>query len=175
MDLDWDGSPRLPGATEFAPWLARARELAAECLAHGDVPVGALVLDADGAVLGEGRNVREELGDPVGHAEIVAVRRAAAARGSWRLDGCTLVVTLEPCVMCAGALVQSRVERVVFGAWDDRAGACGSVWDVVRDPRALHRLEVVGGVDQEACAGLLVDFFAARREERGAGGRGAVG
>jgi len=161
----------MPGTAEFSPWLAQARALAAECVVHGDVPVGALVVDADGGVLGRGRNVREELGDPTGHAEIVAMRHAAATRGAWRLDGCTLVVTLEPCAMCAGALVQARVDRVVFGAWDERAGACGSVWDLVRDPRALHRLEVVGGVEADACAAPLLDFFAARRpardEERG--------
>ena len=163
MDLDVDASPRLPGTLEFAPWLAQTRELATGCLAHGDVPVGALVLDPRGVVVGRGRNGREETGDPTAHAEVVALREAAQVRGSWRLDGHTLVVTLEPCLMCAGALVQARVERVVFGAWDERAGACGSVWDVVRDPRSLHRVEVVGGVEPEACAALLTEFFAARR------------
>jgi len=163
VDHESSRLPRLPSGAEFAPWLARARDLAARCGPHGDVPVGAVVVDRAGDVLGCGRNVREELGDPTGHAEIVALREAAAALGTWRLTGCTLVVTLEPCLMCAGALVQSRVERVVFGAWDDRAGACGSVWDVVRDPRALHRVEVVGGIDAEACAAPLREFFAARR------------
>jgi len=166
VDLDSGTLPRLPAAAEFTPWLAAARALAQDCLTHGDVPVGAIVLDATGAVVGRGRNVREERGDPTGHAEIVAMRQAASARGSWRLDGCTLVVTLEPCVMCAGALVQARVDRVVFGAWDDRAGACGSVWDLVRDPRALHHVEVVGGLDEDACAAPLAEFFAARRASK---------
>jgi tRNA(adenine34) deaminase len=127
------------------------------------VPVGALVLDPDGAVLGRGRNVREELGDPTGHAEVVALREAAAAAGSWRLEGCTLVVTLEPCVMCAGAAMAARLERVVFGAWDPKAGACGSVWDLTRDPLATHNVDVVGGVRAEESAALLVDFFEGRR------------
>lgn len=153
----------IGGVLEFAPWLDEAFALAQGCLAAGDVPVGALVVDESGAVVGRGANVREAHGDPCGHAEILALRDAAGARGGWRLDGCTLVVTLEPCAMCAGALVQSRIGRVVFGAWDERAGACGSVWDLARDPRALHRVEVVGGVDEPRCSALLRDFFAARR------------
>lgn len=151
------------GVSEFGPWIEESLRLATECLRAGDVPVGAVVVDAAGQVVGRGRNVREECGDPTGHAEVHALRDAARARGSWRLDGCTLVVTLEPCVMCAGALVQARVDRVVFGAWDVKAGACGSVWDLVRDPRTLHRVEVVGGVQEERCAALLHDFFAGRR------------
>ena len=115
-----------------------------------DVPVGAVVVDATGAIVGRGHNVREATGDPTGHAEIVALRAAAAARGEWRLDGCTLVVTLEPCTMCAGALVLARVPRLVFGAYDPKAGAVGSLWDVVRDRRLNHRPEVVSGVSPEA-------------------------
>jgi tRNA(adenine34) deaminase len=129
----------------------------------GDVPIGALVLDTSSAVIGRGRNVREAVGDPTGHAEMVALREAAAVRGEWRLEGCTLVVTLEPCTMCAGAAVLSRVERVVFGAFDDKAGAVGSLWDVVRDRRLNHRPEVVGGVLAGESTRLLEEFFAAHR------------
>jgi tRNA(adenine34) deaminase len=126
----------------------------------GDVPVGAVVLSPDGTtVLAAGHNEREATGDPTAHAEVLALRRAAARLGEWRLSGCTLVVTLEPCTMCAGALVQSRVERVVYGARDEKAGATGSVWDVVRDRRLNHRPEVVEGVLPEECATLLTDFF----------------
>jgi tRNA(adenine34) deaminase len=157
---------RQPGpSAAWAPgWLDEPLRLARQCLEHGDVPVGAAVLGPDGRLLGTGLNVRERDGDPVGHAEILALRAAARALGSWRLDGCTLVATLEPCAMCAGALVQSRVARVVFGAWDDKAGACGSVWDLVRDRAALHRVEVVGGVREAECAALLTDFFEVRRD-----------
>jgi tRNA(adenine34) deaminase len=115
---------------------------ATHALATGDVPVGALVVDADGRLLGLGRNRREETGDPTAHAEVLALRQAAATRGEWRLEDCTLVVTLEPCVMCAGALVAARVRRLVLGAWDPKAGATGSVWDLVRDQRANHAVEV---------------------------------
>ncbi|MFJ6727471.1 MULTISPECIES: tRNA adenosine(34) deaminase TadA [unclassified Streptomyces] len=126
----------------------------------GDVPVGAVVLAADGTtVLAAGHNEREATGDPTAHAEVLALRRAAAVTGAWRLTGCTLVVTLEPCTMCAGALVQSRVERVVYGARDDKAGAAGSLWDVVRDRRLNHRPEVIEGVLAEECADLLTGFF----------------
>ena len=140
--------------------------------ATGDVPVGAVVLDAAGAVLGTGRNEREATGDPTAHAEVLALRAASRARGEWRLSGCTLVVTLEPCVMCAGATVLSRVDRLVFGARDAKAGAVGSVWDVVRDPRLNHRPEVVPPdlVDGELaarCAGLLTAFFERRRADGG--------
>lgn len=138
---------------------------ARRCLEHGDVPVGAAVYGPRGDLLGVGRNVRELENDPTGHAEIVALRAASERIGSWRLDGATLVVTLEPCLMCAGALIQARVERVVFGAWDDKAGACGSVWDVVRDRAALHRLEVVAGVRESECAALLTEFFSLRRRD----------
>ncbi len=143
--------------------MGRALELAAEAARDGDIPVGALVVGPDGSVLGEGRNTRERDGDPTGHAEVVALRAAARTKGEWRLDGCTLVVTLEPCPMCAGAIVLSRVERVVLGAWDPKLGACGSVWDVVRDRRATHRAEVVSGVREQECARLLLDFFGAAR------------
>ncbi|MFK4544007.1 tRNA(adenine34) deaminase [Streptomyces tendae] len=126
----------------------------------GDVPVGAVVLAPDGrAVLSAGHNEREATGDPTAHAEVLAIRRAAGELGEWRLSGCTLVVTLEPCTMCAGALVQSRVDRVVYGARDDKAGAAGSLWDVVRDRRLNHRPEVIEGVLADDCARLLTDFF----------------
>jgi tRNA(adenine34) deaminase len=136
---------------------------AAGCAATGDVPVGAVVLDAGGAVLGEGRNEREASGDPTAHAELLALRAAARRRGEWRLPGCTLVVTLEPCTMCAGALVLARVDRVVYGAADPKAGAVGSLWDVVRDRRLNHRPEVVGGVLADECGALLRAFFGDRR------------
>jgi len=129
----------------------------------GDVPIGAVVLDRAGSVIGRGHNVRERDGDPTGHAELVALRRAAEATGEWRLTGCTLVVTLEPCTMCAGAAVLSRVDRLVFGAYDAKAGAVGSLWDVVRDRRLNHRPEVVGGVLADECSALLDDFFAHQR------------
>ncbi|PVG82559.1 tRNA-specific adenosine deaminase [Nocardioides gansuensis] len=132
-------------------------------LTTDDVPVGAVVLDPDGALIGGGHNLREATGDPTGHAEVAALREAAATRGKWRLDGCTLVVTLEPCTMCAGALVLARVERLVFGAWDEKAGAVGSLWDVVRDRRLNHRPEVVSGVLADEAAALLEGFFAERR------------
>lgn len=132
-----------------------------------DVPVGAVVLDASGARLATACNEREATGDPAGHAEVVALRAAAAAVGSWRLDGCTLVVTLEPCTMCAGALVLARVSRLVFGADDSKAGAVGSLWDVVRDRRLNHRPEVVRGVLAEECGALLQEFFAGRRDRIG--------
>jgi tRNA(adenine34) deaminase len=143
--------------------MGRALDLASRAEQAGDVPVGAVVLDADERVVGEGLNVREARQDPTGHAETVALREAARRTGSWRLLGCTLVVTLEPCVMCAGAMVMARLPTVVFGAYDPKAGACGSVWDVARDPRANHRVTVLGGVREEECARLLLDFFAARR------------
>jgi tRNA(adenine34) deaminase len=126
----------------------------------GDVPVGAVVLAADGTtVLATGHNEREATGDPTAHAEVLALRRAAKDLGEWRLSGCTLVVTLEPCTMCAGALVQSRIDRVVYGARDEKAGAAGSLWDLVRDRRLNHRPEVIGGVLADDCAGLLTTFF----------------
>ncbi len=129
----------------------------------GDVPVGAVVVDADGRVVGRGRNRREADADPTAHAEVVALRAAAVARGSWRLTGLTLVVTLEPCTMCAGALTLARVDRLVFGAVDPKAGAVGSLWDVVRDPRLNHRAEVIGGVLADECGALLREFFERHR------------
>ncbi|MED7826030.1 tRNA adenosine(34) deaminase TadA [Streptomyces chiangmaiensis] len=128
----------------------------------GDVPVGAVVLSADGSVLATGHNEREATGDPSAHAEILALRRAAMALGEWRLPGCTLVVTLEPCTMCAGAVQQSRVDRLVYGARDEKAGAAGSLWDLVRDRRLNHRPEVVDGVLADDCARVLTDFFRSR-------------
>lgn len=130
---------------------------------HGDVPVGAVVLGLDGAVLSAAHNERELHGDPTAHAEVLAIRRAAEVVGEWRLGGCTLVVTLEPCTMCAGAVVGARLERLVFGAFDEKAGAVASLWDVVRDPRLNHRPLVVGGVLADECAWPLDAFFAARR------------
>ena len=145
-----------------APMRAALDE-AAVAAAHDDVPIGALVLDTDGTVIGRGHNVREADHDPTGHAEVVALRAAAATRGEWRREGCTLVVTLEPCTMCAGAAVLSRVERIVFGAFDPKAGAVGSLWDVVRDRRLNHRPEVIAGVLEQEATAVLDDFFAARR------------
>ena len=128
-----------------------------------DVPIGAVVVDSSGSVVGRGRNVREAAADPTGHAEIVALRGAAESRGEWRLTGCTLVVTLEPCTMCAGAAVLARVDRVVFGAYDEKAGAVGSLWDVVRDRRLNHRPEVVAGVLAAESTALLDEFFRSHR------------
>ncbi|MFD9354814.1 tRNA adenosine(34) deaminase TadA [Streptomyces sp. NPDC060031] len=136
-----------------------ALQEAARAAAAGDVPVGAVVLGPAGELLSTGYNEREATGDPTAHAEVLALRRAAAKLGEWRLPGCTLVVTLEPCVMCAGALVQSRVARVVFGAGDEKAGAAGSLWDLVRDRRLNHRPEVIRGVLEQECARQLTDFF----------------
>lgn len=143
--------------------MTRALALAAEAAGRGDVPVGAVVMDAAGQVIGEGRNLREETHDPTAHAEVVAMRAAAASIGSWNLDGCTLVVTLEPCLMCAGALLQARISRLVFGAWDDKAGAAGSMYDVVRDRRLPYRAEVIGGLQESQSATLLKQFFEERR------------
>lgn len=143
--------------------MQRALALAEEAAAAGEIPVGAVVLDAAGAVIGEGRNTREETHDPTGHAEIVALRQAAASVGSWNLEAHTLVATMEPCVMCAGAIQQARISRVVFGAWDDKAGAAGSMYDVLRDRRLPYRAEVIGGVRADAATALLRNFFEQRR------------
>ena len=143
--------------------MASALAQAALAPAHGDVPIGAVVVAPSGDVVAAGHNERELTGDPTAHAEVLALRRAAEAVGSWHLDGHTLVVTLEPCTMCAGAAVLSRVERVVFGAWDPRAGAVGSLWDVVRDRRLNHRPEVVAGVLADESTALLEKFFGSRR------------
>jgi tRNA(adenine34) deaminase len=140
-----------------------ALEEARAALDTGDVPIGAVVLDPAGSVVATGRNVREAAADPAGHAEIMALRAAAAERGEWRLDGCTLVVTLEPCTMCAGAAVLARVARLVFAAFDEKAGAVGSLWDVVRDRRLNHRPEVVSGVLAGESRALLEEFFRGHR------------
>ena len=125
----------------------------------GDVPVGAIVVNADGVILGRGFNEREANNDSTAHAEVVAIRNAASRLQKSRLDGCTLIVTLEPCAMCAGAIAQARISKLVFGAWDEKAGAVGSVWDVLRDPRSIFKVEVSAGVLEKDCAGLLTDFF----------------
>src|SRR5699024_5640782 len=143
--------------------MRRALDIASAAEASGDVPVGAVVLDQSGAVIGEGVNVRERDRDPTGHAEMVALRAAANSLGRWRLDNCRLIVTLEPCTMCAGAIVLSRVERLVFAAIDEKAGAVGSLWDVVRDRRLNHRPEVISGVAADESSALLRRFFAERR------------
>jgi tRNA(adenine34) deaminase len=132
-------------------------------VASKDVPVGAVILNANGDLISTGNNQRELLNDPTAHAEIVAIRHATKALGNWRLDGCTIVVTLEPCAMCAGAIAQSRISKVVFGAWDEKAGASGSVWDILRDPRALHKVEVTSGVLEEECSAMLKEFFSEQR------------
>ncbi len=150
----------------YDEWVDPMREALAEARSApdtGDVPIGAVVLDPDRLVIGRGHNEREAVGDPTAHAEVVALREAAVARGEWRLEGCTLVVTLEPCTMCAGAAVLSRVARVVFGAYDDKAGAVGSLWDVVRDRRLNHRPEVISGVLADECTLMLQEFFASHR------------
>jgi len=133
--------------------------IASSATSTGDVPVGALVINKDGIVIGKGSNEREANNDPTAHAEIVAIRNAASRLQNSRLDGCTLIVTLEPCAMCAGAIAQSRISQVIFGAWDEKAGAVGSVWDVLRDPRSIFKVEVTAGVLEKECAALLKDFF----------------
>ena len=157
-----------------AEWMGLALTEARAALATADVPIGAVVIGPDGTVLGSGRNEREALGDPTAHAEMVAIREAAArlqelsaqggsAGDGWRLADCTLVVTLEPCAMCAGAVVLARIPRVVFGAWDEKAGAAGSVFDILRERRLNHWVEVYGGIREQECAALLQDFFAGHR------------
>lgn len=154
----------IPATKSERDAMARALELARTAAAEGEIPVGALVLGPAGEVLGEGRNAREDARDPTAHAEVVALREAAQHRGDRVLTDCTLVVTLEPCVMCAGAALAARVGRVVFGAWDEKAGAAGSVYDLLRDGRLPHAVpEVVAGVRAEECAALLREFFAERR------------
>lgn len=147
----------------FIEAMRKSLELAAKASQQGDIPVGAVVLNPAGEIVGRGHNTREVDNDPMNHAEIVAMREAANANSSWRLDGHTLVVTLEPCTMCAGAAVQARIGRIVFGAFDDKAGAVGSLWDVVRDRRLPHRPEVVSGVLADECAAILSEFFKAQR------------
>nr|WP_254431334.1 tRNA adenosine(34) deaminase TadA [Agromyces sp. Marseille-P2726] len=140
-------------------WMRLALAEAEQAPPTRDVPVGAIVVDGDGVVIAARRNERELTGDPTAHAEVLALRDAAEAIGDWRLNECTLVVTLEPCVMCAGAIVSARVGRLVFGAWDEKAGAAGSLYDIVRDRRLNHRVEVFAGVEAEASARLLLEFF----------------
>ncbi len=152
----------MPGK-EFNEAMQLALDLAAKASQQGDIPVGAIVLNSNGEVIGRGFNTREVNNDPMNHAEIVAMREAAITSSSWRLDDHTLVVTLEPCTMCAGAAVQSRIGRIVFGAFDDKAGAVGSLWDVVRDRRLPHRPEVVSGVLADECGAILSEFFKAQR------------
>ena len=149
--------------TRWDPAMRRALAEAREATAHGDIPVGAVVLGPDGEVVAAGGNERELTGDPTAHAEVVALRRAAVARGEWRLADCTLVVTLEPCTMCAGAAVAARIGHIVFGAFDEKAGAVASLFDVVRDPRLNHRPRITSGVLAKECAALLLDFFEERR------------
>jgi tRNA(adenine34) deaminase len=156
--------PSTPGVvTEFDEVMRLALAEARQAGDAGDVPVGAVVVDAMGQVVGAGHNERERTADPTGHAEVVALRRAAARLGAWRLAGCTLVVTLEPCTMCAGAAVLARVDRIVYGAADPKAGAVGSLWDVVRDRRLNHRPEVIAEVLAPECGRLLTEFFTGRR------------
>ena len=141
----------------------KAIALAEKAIATGDVPVGALIVSSDGELIGSGANEREASNDPTAHAEIVAIRKAASHLQNSRLDGCTLVVTLEPCAMCAGAIAQSRISNLIFGAWDEKAGAVGSVWDVIRDPRALYKINVISGIREAECAKLLTHFFEGQR------------
>lgn len=150
-------SPREPAVQHQL--IGRCLKLGAQARAQNDVPVGAVVVSADGEVLGEGFNTRERDADPTGHAELTALRAAARTLGSWRLEGCTLAVSLEPCPMCAGAISQARVSTVIFGAWDEKAGACGSVFDILREPRLNHWVEVHPGVRAEECAAQLRSFF----------------
>jgi tRNA(adenine34) deaminase len=141
----------------------QAIAIARKATATGDVPVGAIVINGDGVIIGTGANEREANSDPTAHAEIVALRSAAARMQNSRLDGCALVVTLEPCAMCAGAIAQARISHLIFGAWDEKAGAVGSVWDVIRDPRALYKMDVTAGIREAECAKLLTDFFESQR------------
>jgi len=147
----------------YDEWMAQALGEARLALATGDVPVAAILVDDAGTRLGTGRNERELSHDPTAHAEIIAIRQAAEARGTWHLEDTTLVVTLEPCTMCAGAILQARIPRVVFGAWDEKAGAVGSVLDVLRDRRLPHRVEVIAGVREAESSALLKEFFEAKR------------
>ena len=149
--------------SRYEEWMSQALNEARLALTTGDVPVAAILVDAAGTRLGTGRNERELSHDPTAHAEIIAIRAAARELGTWHLENTTLVVTLEPCTMCAGAILQARIPRVVFGAWDEKAGAAGSVLDVLRDRRLPHRVEVVAGIREAECAALLTAFFEQRR------------
>ena len=148
---------------DYKVLMQQAISLAKEASVKGDVPVGALVVDDSGNVIGQGANLREQDNDPTGHAEIVAIRNAAKKIGNYRLDELTMVVTLEPCGMCAGAIAQSRIKRLVFGSFDEKYGAVGSVWDLLRDSRAIYRPEVLSGVRENECAKLLSNFFTTKR------------
>jgi tRNA(adenine34) deaminase len=148
---------------DYKKAMLEALEVAETATASGDVPVGAVIFNEEGLLVGVGHNLRERDHDPTAHAEIIAMREAAKKNETWRLDGHTLVVTLEPCAMCAGAIAQSRMKTVVFGAWDEKAGAVGSVWDILRDPRAPHQVEVISGIMEAECAQLLKDFFKQQR------------
>ena len=143
--------------------MREAISIAKQALNTDDVPVGAFVIDAEGTIVGRGNNLREVASDPTAHAEIVALREAALGARKWRLDGHTLVVTLEPCAMCAGAIAQARIKTVIFGAWDEKAGAVGSVWDILRDPRSPQQVEVIAGLLEDECAELLKQFFKDKR------------
>ena len=143
--------------------MQQALALANQAATFDDVPVGALVVNDQGEIIGVGENLREKNNDPTAHAEIVAIKNAAQKIGNWRLDDLTMVVTLEPCAMCAGAIVQTRMKRLVFGAFDEKAGAVGSIWDVIRDARALTKIEVISGVLEKECAQVLTNFFKGKR------------
>lgn len=148
---------------DYKELMQQALRLAKDAANHGDVPVGAIIVDEKGAVIGRGKNERVKNNDPLAHAEMVAIKDAASKLANWRFDQLTLIVTLEPCAMCAGAIAQSRFKRLVFGSFDEKAGAAGSTWDLIRDARALTQIEVVSGVLTEDCASVLSDFFANKR------------
>ena len=148
---------------DYQNLMQQALALANQAATFDDVPVGALVVNNQGEIIGVGENLREKNNDPTAHAEIVAIKNAAQKIGNWRLDDLTMVVTLEPCAMCAGAIVQTRMKRLVFGAFDEKAGAVGSIWDVVRDARALRKIEVISGVLEKECAQVLTNFFKGKR------------
>jgi tRNA(adenine34) deaminase len=156
----------VPAPDVYDEWMALALRQAGMALATDDVPVGAIVLDAAGTVVGAAPNRRVADSDPLAHAEIVAIRSAAETFGHYRLDDCTMVVTLEPCLMCAGAIMQSRIAHIVFGAWDPKAGACGSAWDVIADNKSPHKVDAVGGIRERECANVLTDFFRERRSAK---------
>ena len=148
---------------DYQNLMQQALALANQAATFDDVPVGALVVNDQGEIIGVGENLREKNNDPTAHAEIVAIKNAAQKIGNWRLDDLTMVVTLEPCAMCAGAIVQTRMKRLVFGAFDEKAGAVGSIWDVIRDARALTKIEVISGVLEKECAQVLTNFFKGKR------------
>lgn len=152
--------------TEYAPFMVQLLDEARRAMGQGEVPVAAMVLDADGQELSRATNERELTHDPTAHAEVLAIRRAAERVGNWNLDACTLIVTLEPCLLCAATIQAARIARVVYGAWDEKAGAVGSVYDVLRDRRLPYRTEVISGVLAEDSARLLTEFFVSRRKER---------